>query len=75
MLAVLGNFVHAPGDHPGGIATVAVDVYTGRMVVVPPYSTLRERFLETLLLISVLVIARLAFLRKMVPRHLAASRS
>lgn len=63
MLAALGNFVNAPGDHPGEIATVAVDVYSGRIVVVPPYSALRESFLETLLVISVLVIARLTFVR------------
>lgn len=70
MLAALGNFVNAPGDHPGEIATVAVDVYNGKIVLVPPYSALREYFLETLLVISVLVIARLAFVRKMETKFL-----
>lgn len=68
MLAVLGNFVSTPMDQevqvPGTIATVVVDVYTGALVVIPPYNVLREYFLETLLVISVLAIARLSLVRR-----------
>ena len=63
MLAVMGNYVHSPMDDQlesrGSLASVVVDVYSGRLTVVPLYSTMREYFLETLLVISVIVMARL----------------
>lgn len=66
MLASLGNFVTSPVDEIIGsasIAQVVVDVYTGRLVVVIPYNSLRSYFLETLLVISVIGIARLSLVR------------
>lgn len=66
MLASLGNFVTSPVDEVIGsasIAQVVVDVYTGRLVVVIPYNSLRSYFLETLLVVSVIAIARLSLVR------------
>lgn len=68
MLAVLGNFVTGPEDgrlgSPGSTAAVVVDVYTGALVVTPSYSVTREYFLEALLVLSVLAIARLTLVRR-----------
>lgn len=50
---------------PGSIATVVFDVYTGRLVVVTPYSIMRSYFLETLLLVSVVALTRLSMVRKL----------
>lgn len=69
MLSSLGNFVNRPQDaeigRPGSIATVVFDVYTGRLVVVTPYSIMRSYFLETLLIISVIALTRLSMVRKL----------
>lgn len=75
MLAALGNFVTAPEDpeigRPGTVATVVLDVYTRRLVVVTPYTSLRAYFLETLLVLSIVAVARLAMVRE-VTVHMGA---
>ena len=67
MLGALGNFVTNPSDtdvrQVGSLATVVLDAYTGRLIITTPYSALRSYFLETLLVISVITIARLAMVR------------
>lgn len=68
LLAVIGNFVLSP-PAPGpssaySLPAVVVDVYTGRLQLVSSFSMLRAYFLETLLIISVIAIARLSLVRK-----------
>jgi hypothetical protein len=70
MLAVLGNFVSTPSDPKYGaqssadtLATVVVD-YTGSLVVVHSFATMRTYFLECLLFISIIAIARLSLVKK-----------
>lgn len=67
MLAALGNFVTNPSDtdvrQAGSLATVVLDAYTGRLIITTPYSALRSYFLETLLVVSIITIARLAMVR------------
>lgn len=67
MLGALGNFVINPLDsavrQAGSLATVVLDAYTGRLIITTPYSALRSYFLETLLVVSVITIARLTMVR------------
>jgi hypothetical protein len=70
MLAVLGNFVTSPDDPKYNsqtsaetVATVVVD-YTGSLVVVHSFATMRTYFLESLLFISILAIVRLSLVKK-----------
>jgi hypothetical protein len=72
MLAVVGNFVSSPIDpnyssqtSAETLATVVVD-YTGSLVVVHSFATMRTYFLESLLFISILAIARLSLVKKVV---------
>lgn len=70
MLAVLGNFVTNPTDPSyssqsakESLATVVVD-HTGSLVVINSFTTMRTYFLETLLLVSIITIARLSLVKK-----------
>jgi len=68
MLATLGNFISlgqstSVGFHES-VGTVVMDVYTGGLVIVPPYSVMRQYLMETLLVISVVAIARLSLVRQ-----------
>jgi hypothetical protein len=72
MLAVLGNFVSSPVDPKYSsqsseetLATVVVD-YSGSLVVVHSFATMRTYFLESLLFISIISIARLSLVKKIV---------
>jgi hypothetical protein len=72
MLAVLGNFVSSPSDPKYSsqsteetLATVVVD-YTGSLVVVHSFATMRTYFLESLLFISIIAMARLSLVKKVV---------
>jgi hypothetical protein len=72
MLAVLGNFVSSPVDPKYSsqsseetLATVVVD-YTGSLVVVHSFATMRTYFLESLLFISIISIARLSLVKRVV---------
>jgi hypothetical protein len=72
MLAVLGNFVSSPSDPKYAsqssvetMATVVVD-YTGSLVVVHSFATMRTYFLESLLFISIIAIARLSLVKHIV---------
>lgn len=74
MLGAMGNLVTSPGDAagsgaavvPGGqpFATVVVDAYTGKLAFLQPYSSMRTFFLEAMLVISILAIARLSLVTK-----------
>jgi hypothetical protein len=70
MLAVLGNFVSSPADPKYNsqssaetLATVVVD-YSGSLVVVHSFATMRTYFLESLLFISIIAMARLSLVKK-----------
>ena len=70
LLGILGNFVTSPTDpnlssqsSSEFLASVVVDVYTGKLVLVNSYNLIRSYFLETLLIISIIAIARLALVR------------
>lgn len=70
-LAVIGNFVTSPLDADmsstssmPGLASVVIDVYTGAITLVAPYNMMRAYFMETLLVISVMAIARISFVKK-----------
>jgi hypothetical protein len=72
MLAVLGNFVSSPVDPKYSsqsseetLATVVVD-YTGSLVVVHSFATMRTYFLESLLFISIIAIGRLSLVKNVV---------
>lgn len=72
-LSIVGNFVTSPADPDftpsssvHGLATVVVDVFTGAIVLVNSFNSIRTYFLEALLIISVLAISRLAIVRKVV---------
>jgi hypothetical protein len=72
MLAVLGNFVSSPIDPKYSsqstaetFATVVVD-YTGSLVIVHSFATMRTYFLESLLFISIIAIARLSLVKKII---------
>jgi hypothetical protein len=76
LLGVVGNFVTSPSSSSssssgGGAASsqpassdtmpsVVIDAYTGRLEMVGSLSVMRAYFLETMLIISILAIARLA---------------
>lgn len=71
MFAVLGNFVSKPEiahelmqlSYKGTLATVVVD-RSGTLVVVETFDNMRKYYLEALLLLSVLAIARLSAVKK-----------
>lgn len=69
----MGNFVSATSASSSSsgstLPSVVVDVYTGRLQVVSSFSSLRAYFLETLLIISVVAIARLSLLRKVEAKY------
>lgn len=68
--AVKGNFVTSPSDptlapHTDSetLASVVIDVYTNQLKLVNSISTIRTYFLETLLVLSIVAIARLGLVR------------
>lgn len=74
LLATVGNFVARAGSSQGdsgsdrvssmhGMPSVVVDAYTGQLVMHTPYDSVRGYFVEALLVISIIVICRLAFVR------------
>lgn len=67
LLGIIGNFVTSPAETTGGssepLASVVIDVYTGKMTLVHSFNALRSYFLETLLIISILAIAKLSLVR------------
>ena len=83
LLAVVGNFVspapRGPSVAPGSVGglgkpgaslpTVVVDVDTGRLQVVSSMSSLRAYFLEAMLVVSVLAIARLSMVQTVTVVH------
>lgn len=82
LLAIMGNFVSRSSDADKGslqssasdtLPRVVVDVYTGKLQLVSSFSTLRAYFLETLLIISVISIARLSLVRKVTAVYTVAS--
>lgn len=70
MLSIVGNFVVTSpskdennGVSSNGLASVVIDVYTGRLTLVNSFSVVRSYFLETMLIISILAIAKLTIIR------------
>ncbi len=70
LLAVVGNFVAGPGDpnmspqsSMQSMPSIVIDTYTGELVMHTPYDAVRGYFVEALLVISIVVISRLAFVR------------
>lgn len=71
MLSIVGNFVTSPSEYSSGssslsdepLASVAIDVYTGKLTLVNSFSVVRSYFLEAMLVISVLAIAKLSIVR------------
>lgn len=73
LLAAVGNFVAGTGDTQlavGSIASslesmpsVAIDSYTGQLVMHTPYDAVRGYFVEALLVLSIIAISRLTFVR------------
>lgn len=70
LLAVLGNFVSNPSDpalttqtSSETLATVVIDTYTNKLTLVNSFNIIRSAFLETLLIISIIAIGRLALVR------------
>jgi hypothetical protein len=71
LLAVVGNFVSpaggagSSGGAPGGVGlpTVVVDARTGRLDLVGSLSAMRAYFLEAMLVVSILAIARLSMVQ------------
>ena len=70
-MGVIGNFVTDPSDpellaesHGNkALASIMIDVHTGRLTLVNSFNVLRSYFLETLLIVSVIVIVRLSLVR------------
>jgi hypothetical protein len=69
-LGIIGNFVSttgnaelAPKSASRTLASVVVDVYTGELVVLHSFGALRTYFLETMLVVSILAIAKLGLIR------------
>lgn len=70
LLAVVGNYVSNPGDvelspvsSTQAVPVVVVDTYTGGLMTHVAYSGVRGYFVEALLVVSIVVIARLTFVR------------
>ena len=70
LLAVVGNFVSGPGDPAISsqssletMPSVAIDAYTGQLVMHTPYDAVRGYFVEALLVLSIIAISRLTFVR------------
>lgn len=71
LLGVVGNFVTSPSDpkisssqsSSEPIASIVMDVYTGRLALVHPFSAIRTYFLETMLIVSILAIAKLSLVQ------------
>jgi hypothetical protein len=68
MLGIIGNFVTstkkgADEASQNGLAKVVIDVYTGRLTLVNSFSVVRSYFLETMLIISILAVAKLTIIR------------
>lgn len=70
LLSVVGNFVLSPGDPEASPSsstqappTVVVDPYTWDLMTHVSYSGVRGYFVEALLVVSIVVIARLTFVR------------
>jgi hypothetical protein len=70
LFAVVGNFVTNPDDtdfstqsSASNLASLVIDVYTGQLIVVNSYNAIRSLFLEALLVICIIIIARLSFVR------------
>ena len=70
LLAAVGNFVASPSDpnispqsSMRSMPSVVIDTYTGELVMHTPYDSVRGYFVEALLVISIIVIARLTFVR------------
>lgn len=70
LLAVVGNFVSVPGDVATSaqssletMPSVAIDAYTGQLVMRTPYDAVRGYFVEALLVLSIIAISRLTFVR------------
>lgn len=65
MLGIVGNFVTSDkkDEASNGLAKVVIDVYTGRLTLVNSFSVVRSYFLETMLIISILAIAKLTIIR------------
>lgn len=70
LLAVVGNYVSNPGDvelspvsSTQAVPVVVVDTYTGGLMTHVAYSGVRGYFVEALLVVSIIVIARLTFVR------------
>ena len=77
IFGMIGNFVTDPTDQSlstqvssESVASVVIDVYTNKLILVNSFNIIRTYFLETLLVISIIAIARLALVRnvtKIVP--------
>lgn len=72
LLAAVGNFVSGTGStQPGTSSTstleampsVAIDPYTGQLIMHTPYDAVRGYFVEALLVLSIIAISRLTFVR------------
>ncbi len=70
LLAAVGNFVASPSDpnispqsSMRSMPSVVIDTYTGELVMHTQYDSVRGYFVEALLVISIIVIARLTFVR------------
>jgi hypothetical protein len=70
LFAVVGNFVTTPTDtdfstqsSASNLASLVIDVYTGQLIVVNSYNAIRSLFLEALLVLCIIIIARLSFVR------------
>ena len=70
LLSVVGNFVSVPGDVSTSsqssletMPSVAIDAYTGQLVMRTPYDAVRGYFVEALLVLSIIAISRLTFVR------------
>jgi hypothetical protein len=66
MLGIVGNFVTSTKKDEAsqnGLAKVVIDVYTGRLTLVNSFSVVRSYFLETMLIISILAVAKLTIIR------------
>jgi hypothetical protein len=70
LFAVIGNFITNPLDpdfsvqsSASNLASIVIDVYTGQLVIVNSYSAIRPLFLEALLVLCIIIIARLTFVR------------
>jgi hypothetical protein len=71
MFAVIGNFVTNPTDEDlslqsttKNLANIVIDVYTGQLIVVNSYNAIRALFLEALLVLCIIIIARISFVKQ-----------